>query len=73
MMTFYCLMSEFYDNGSVKTAIISRECREKPQNSCRELPFADCYKDWYDTEWAAKQALLQYRKLAPRVTKEGIA
>jgi hypothetical protein len=48
--TFYCVKSEFYDDGTVKAAIISRECEEKPENSCRELPQLDAYHDWFDTE-----------------------
>jgi hypothetical protein len=35
--TFYCVMSEFYDDGTVNAAIISRECREKPRKK-RSLP-----------------------------------
>ena len=66
MKTYYCLMSEFYDDGSVKAAVTSRACAEKPRNTSRELPFADCYRDWYDSESAAKQALAQYLKLGAR-------
>ena len=59
-------MSEFYDDGSVKAAVISRACKEKPRNTSRELPFADCYRDWYDTFAGAEQALAQYLKLGAR-------
>ena len=63
MKTYYCLMSEFYDDGSVKAAVISRACKEKPKNSFKDTPIADCYKDWFDSASAAKQALAQYLKL----------
>ena len=63
LKTYYCLMSEFYDNGSVKAAVISRDCKEKPENSFKDTPISDCYKDWYDTQAAAKKALAQYRAL----------
>ena len=66
MKTYFCLMSEFYDDGSVKAAVISRACKEKSKNTSRELLFADCYRDWYNSESAAKQALAQYLKLGVR-------
>jgi hypothetical protein len=43
-------MTEFYDDGTVKAAMVSRICQEKPKNSCRELPRMDAYCDWFDTE-----------------------
>jgi hypothetical protein len=57
--TFYCVMSEFYDDGRVKAAMISRECREKPKNSFRELPRMDAYNNWFDTEAEAAAFLAE--------------
>lgn len=48
--TFYCVMSEFYDDGTVKAAMISRVCEEKPKGSCRRLPKMEAYNIWFDTE-----------------------
>jgi hypothetical protein len=59
--TFYCVMTEFYDNGTVKAAMISRECREKPKNSFRELPRMDAYNDWFDTPEEAGEFLAEAR------------
>lgn len=54
MTTYYGVMSEFYDDGTVKTAITTRQCREKPRNTSRELPIMDAYIDWFDTRTAAE-------------------
>ena len=58
---FFCVMSEFYDNGTVKAAIKTRVCREKPRDTYRELPFADTYHDWYDTREEAETVLAEYK------------
>jgi hypothetical protein len=50
MKTYYCVMSEFYDDGRVKAAMISRVCEEKPQSTYKHLPRMDAYHDWFDTE-----------------------
>ena len=63
---YYGVMSEFYDDGTVKACMIYSNGKSKPKNSSRELPFADCYKDWYDTEQAAKIALNQCFELGAR-------
>ena len=47
-------MSEFYDNGAVKAAITSRECREKPKNKERDFPSWTVFKDWFDTQSEAE-------------------
>jgi hypothetical protein len=41
--TFYCVMSEFYDDGTVKAAMFNRECGEKPESTFRELPRMNAY------------------------------
>ena len=62
MKTFYCLMSEIFDNGTVKAAITTRVCKRKPKDTCRELPFMDVYHDWYETRTEAESALAELRK-----------
>ena len=58
---FWCVMSEFYDNGVVKAAITSRECEAKPKNTYRELPRMDAYTDWYETREEAEGAIAEAR------------
>jgi hypothetical protein len=57
--TYYCVMSEFYDDGRVIAAIISRECEEKPKSTFRSLPRMDAYHDWFDTEAEAAAFLAE--------------
>ena len=52
--TFYCVMSEFYDNGAVKAAIIDRQCKEKPQNRERDFPCWTAFQDWFETQGEAE-------------------
>jgi hypothetical protein len=52
-------MSEFYDDGRVKAAMISREYAEKPKSSFRELPRMDAYKDWFDNREEAAAFLAE--------------
>ena len=46
---FWCVMSEFYDNGTVKAAITSSERKEKPGNKERDFPRWTAFQDWFDT------------------------
>jgi hypothetical protein len=55
-------MSEFYDNGTVKAAMINRVCQEKPGSTFRELPLMDAYTDWFDTKAEAVAFLIEARK-----------
>jgi hypothetical protein len=64
--TFYCVMTEFFDDGTVNAAMISRACKEKPKNTSRELSRLDAYKDWFDTEDEAV-AFLEEAKAAGAV------
>ena len=48
--TFFCVMSEFYDNGTVKTSMFFGDRKVKPADSEVSTPIADCYKDWFETE-----------------------
>jgi hypothetical protein len=50
MKTYYCVMSKFYDDGTVKAAMISRTCKQKPKGSYRQLPRMDAYDDWFGTK-----------------------
>jgi hypothetical protein len=52
-------MSEFFSDGTVKAAIISRECREKPRNSFRHVFRMDAYNDWFDTKEEAEAFLAE--------------
>ena len=61
MKTFYCVASEFYDNGTVKAAIISRECKAKPKDTFKELPRMDAYNEWFETMEEAEKALAEAR------------
>jgi hypothetical protein len=64
MKTYYCVMSEFYDDGTVKAAMISRECRERPRDTSRETAIADCYNDWFEDKAAAKKRLAEARQMS---------
>ncbi|GHV80323.1 hypothetical protein AGMMS49944_21140 [Spirochaetia bacterium] len=62
MKKFYMVQSEFYDNGTVKAAIIRElEAPEKPASTCVETSIADCYTDWYETRAAAEAAVKEAR------------
>jgi hypothetical protein len=61
--TFYYVMAEFYADGTVKTAVITRVCREKPRNTMRELPFMTAYTDWFES-MAEAEAFLAERRIA---------
>ena len=62
--TFYCVMVEFNANGTVKSAIASRLCREKPRNTMRVLPFMTAYTDWFETEAEAAERLAAVKGLS---------
>jgi hypothetical protein len=54
-------MSEFYDDGRVNAAMVSREYREKPKNSFCEFPRMDAYNDWFDNREEAEAFLAETR------------
>jgi len=68
--TYYCVMSEFYDDGTVKACMLYSNREEKPEGGFMSTPIADCYKDWYETKAAAKMALIKIRKLAEKARME---
>jgi hypothetical protein len=68
--TYWCAMSEYYLDGTVKAAMISRACKEKPKNSHRRIPIMNAYHDWFDTEAEAHAAVLAVLALNK---KQGVA
>jgi hypothetical protein len=62
--TFYCVMVEFYDNGTVKPAITTRVCREKPRNTMRVQPFLTAYIDWFESMADAEGFLAKVKRIA---------
>jgi hypothetical protein len=58
--TFYCVQSEFYDNGMVKAAIIrQKEAVAKPANTYRSWPRMDAYQDWFENRREAERFVLK--------------
>jgi hypothetical protein len=62
MKTYYCVITEFYDNGTVKAAMTSRECKEQPRDTSRETAIADCYTEWFEDKAEAMKYLKDARK-----------
>jgi hypothetical protein len=60
--TYWCVMSEFYDNGTVKAAMASEARNGKPENTCRSMPRMDAYEDWFDSREEAEAFLAEIRK-----------
>ena len=44
---YYCAMKEIYIDGSVKTGIRNRVCKELPKNQVSETPIMTVYYDWF--------------------------
>jgi len=55
--TYYCAMTEFYKNGTLKGVIITRDCKEKPKNTIRFFCFVTGYMDWF-TSFEQAEAFL---------------
>jgi hypothetical protein len=60
--TFYCVMSEFYADGTVKAGIKSVRRKEKPKDTSRKLYRMDAYNDWYGSYEEAAAALTGIRQ-----------
>jgi hypothetical protein len=60
--TFYGVIAEFYADGTVKTAITTRVCKEKPRNREQKNPIAHGYNRWFDTLDEAEACLKAARK-----------
>jgi len=56
MKKFYGVMTEVYDNAAAEACLIYGEGK-KPPNSLASHDGLTVYKDWYETERAAKRAL----------------
>jgi hypothetical protein len=61
---FWCVMSEFYDNGAVKAAITSGERRERPRDKERSFPLWTAFQDWFDTQREAESFLAEVKAMA---------
>jgi hypothetical protein len=48
--TYYCVMAEFYANGTAQAAITTRICREKPRNRDGSNPIMRFSNTWLETE-----------------------
>ena len=54
---FYCVLSEFYDNGTVKACMVSREADKLPNNQFRHVPGMAALKLWFLNVSSAIQLL----------------
>jgi hypothetical protein len=64
MATYYCMMSEFYSDGTVKAALLkSRSCAKKPRNTYKNCPGMTAFKDWFETKPEAEAAVARYRRM----------
>ena len=61
MKTYFGVMTEFYDNGSINACITTREAKVKPNNQHKETPIADCYVDWFTSREQAEAFLAEAR------------
>ena len=60
---FWCVMSEFYDNGTVKAAITSSERKAKPEDKERDYPRWTAFQDWFDTLGEAENFLTEVKAM----------
>jgi hypothetical protein len=60
---FYGVMSEFYEDGTVKAAIISRDCRVTPKGDEREVYGMTARIVWFTTEAEAEAFLAKARNI----------
>jgi hypothetical protein len=63
--TFYCVMAEFYANGTVQAAIITHNCKEKPRNREGINPIMRFSNAWFETEVEAAERLSAVKGLSP--------
>ena len=62
MKTYYCVTTEFYDDGRVTAAITATlEADTQPENTFKNLRDKDVYNDWFadkaDAEAFVEEAL----------------
>ena len=55
MKTFYCVVSKFFDGGSVKAVLFDIQADKKPENKQVENCLCDEYHDYFDTYEEAKK------------------
>jgi hypothetical protein len=61
---FYCVMSEFYEDGRILACIRESAVRgEMPKDGFRETPFMTAHSDWYGSRPEAEAALAEIRAL----------
>jgi hypothetical protein len=64
MKIFYGVMTEIYDDDSVKAYPIYLEGEKKPGDTLESYDGVTVYKDWYGTERMAALALAKRRETA---------
>jgi len=47
--TFYCAMRETYLDGTVKTAVLARESKTRPENRINRNPVVTGRMNWFNT------------------------
>ena len=57
MKKFYGVLTEVYDDETAKVWPLYCSADEKPRNTLEQIPGVTTYKDWYELESIAKQAL----------------
>ncbi|MDR0473429.1 MAG: hypothetical protein LBH43_07145 [Treponema sp.] len=55
--TYFCVMSETYRDGAVKSAITTRNCKAIPQNATRVLPIMIARMRWFESLESAEANL----------------
>jgi len=58
---YYGVKAEFYDNGTVKACIETRQGKTIPKNQFKVTPIADCYIDWFENKAEAESFLKKAR------------
>ena len=61
MKTYYCVKTEFYNNGTVKACIDSRKAKTMPESRCRETAIAVNFIIWFASQEEAEQFLIEAR------------
>jgi hypothetical protein len=56
-------MSEFYDDSTVKAAIVSSEHKEKPMDKERDFLRWTAFHDWFDTQREAESFLAEVKAM----------
>jgi hypothetical protein len=61
--TYWCVRSEFFDDGRALAAMHSLKRNKKPKDAFRQWPRMDAYIDYFDSREAAEAFLAQVRAL----------